>query len=74
MAQVNAGQKPFPPDRLFTKEEIGEMLAVPPRRVRRWWDDGKLGWVRLPGGRDRRSTGAQLNESLARNTSDQMER
>ena len=59
----------FPPDKLFSKEAIAEIVGVPPRRVLRWWDDRRLGWVRLPGGRDRRSTGAHLNEWLARSES-----
>jgi excisionase family DNA binding protein len=47
------------PDRLYTYEEIAAMCGVSPRRVRRWVEEGKLGWTPLPGGRGRRIAGWQ---------------
>ena len=48
-------------ERLYTFEEIARFAGgnVDHRRVRRWTDERRLGYVTLPGGRGRRVMGKQ---------------
>lgn len=56
------------PDHLYTYEGIAEMAdRVSARQVRRWVEEGKLGYTPLPGGRGRRIAGWQWSEFLRTN-------
>jgi hypothetical protein len=60
------------PERLYTFDEIAELAggAVDHRRVRRWTDERKLGFITLPGGRGRRVMGKQWLKHLDDATTD----
>lgn len=40
-----------PEPRALTFAEVGELVGASERQIRRWCDEGKLGYVRLPQGR-----------------------
>jgi excisionase family DNA binding protein len=39
------------PERMYSYEEVAAFAGVSPRMVKRWCEDGRLGFVRLPRGR-----------------------
>lgn len=56
------------PERMYSYEEIAEFAGATPRRVRRWVEDGLMGYVQLP--RGRRVLGRQYAAYVASNTVD----
>ncbi len=56
------------PERAYTYEEIAELCGASPRMVRRWCDDRRIGYVRLP--RGRRILGRQYAAFVAGNVVD----
>ena len=40
-----------PMERQYRFEEIAELAGVTPRAVRRWVDEGRIGYIQLPHGR-----------------------
>lgn len=57
-------QRPTPVERVgYTYAEVGSQLGVSARQVKRWCDDGRLGFIRLP--RGRRITAEHVAEFVA---------
>ncbi len=56
------------PERLYTYEEVAAFAGVTPRMVKRWCEDGRLGFVRLP--RGRRILGRQYSAFVSGNVVD----
>jgi len=48
---VPTKQRTAEPELHYTQAEVAEICRVPPRRVRRWLDERRLGFVSLPQGR-----------------------
>lgn len=60
--------KSLPEPRAFTFAETGQLVGASERQVRRWADEGKIGYVKLPQGR--RVRPAQIEAFLKANEVD----
>jgi excisionase family DNA binding protein len=58
------------PNRLYTYIEVAALCGATDRQVRRWVEDGKLAYTRLPAGRGRRVSGQQYLDYIAQNAVD----
>ncbi len=56
------------PERMYTYEEVAQLASASPRMVKRWCEDGRIGFVRLP--RGRRILGRQYAAFVAGNAVD----
>jgi len=62
MSSSKTKTEPVAAERLLTYADAAELTAASERQVRRWVEEGKLGFVQLP--RGRRITGRQLAEFI----------
>ena len=54
---------PVEPERAYTYKQAGEFVNASERQVRRWCDERRIGYIRMPQGR--RILGRHINEFLA---------
>lgn len=64
--ETNAASSTIDPARLYLYEEIATVAGATPRQVRRWVEEGRLGYVQLPKGR--RVAGQQYLDFIAGRT------
>jgi excisionase family DNA binding protein len=69
--QKQAAPRVIEVERGYTYQEVGDHLGVSWRQVKRWCDDGKLGYTRLP--RGRRITPSHLAAFIAANNVEPLE-
>jgi excisionase family DNA binding protein len=59
---------PVEPEPVLTFEQVATLAGVSPRQVRRWVEEGRIGYVELP--RGRRIRPSQYNAFIVRHAVD----